>query len=146
MEKLKQRPETRHIPVHIISVEDACIEAYAKGAVGFLTKPVKGEELEGALAKMENIFERHIKQLLVVEDDDRLRENIIQVIGNDDVHADQAGSAAEAMAALRAKQYDCMILDLGLPDMNGLDMLRHLKEKGDCSAAGHRLYRPGADP
>ncbi len=133
LQTLKQNPETRHIPVHIISVEDACIEAHARGAVGFLTKPVKGEELEGALAKLENIFERQIKQLLVVEDDDRLRENIIQVIGNHDVHADQAGNGAEAMAALRAKQYDCMILDLGLPDMNGLDLLRRLEKQKETA-------------
>jgi CheY-like chemotaxis protein/signal transduction histidine kinase len=131
LEGLKQNLKTRHIPVHIISVDDAGIEACAKGAVGFLTKPVQGEELEKALARLENVFERQIKDLLVVEDDERLRKNIVTLIGNNDVHADEAGSAKEALRALCTKQYDCMILDLGLPDMNGLDMLRQIeKESG----------------
>jgi CheY-like chemotaxis protein len=131
LECLKQNLKTRHIPVHIISADEVDIEAYAKGAVGFLTKPVQGEELEKALARLEHVFERAIKELLVVEDDARLRKNIVALIGNNDVHAEEAGSAAEAMTALCAKQYDCMILDLGLPDMNGLDMLRQLeKESG----------------
>ncbi len=131
LECLKQNLKTRHIPVHIISADEVDIEAYAKGAVGFLTKPVCGQELEAALAKLENIFERQIKDLLVVEDDARLRKTIVSLIGNNDVHADEAGSAADAIAALRAKSYDCMILDLGLPDMNGLDMLRRLQKQLD---------------
>lgn len=133
LESLKENLKTRHIPVHIISIDDADIDAYAKGAIGFLTKPVQAEDLEKALARLENIFERHIKDLLVVEDDENLRENIVTLIGNNDVRADGAGTAAEAVAAVRAKQYDCMILDLGLPDMNGLDMLRLLEEQPEIA-------------
>jgi CheY-like chemotaxis protein len=126
LEALKQNPDTRHIPVHIVSVEDPNIEAYARGAIGFLTKPVQAEDLELALAKLENVFERQIKELLVVEDDQHLRGSIVKLIGNTDVRTDQAATAAEAIAAIHSKRYDCMILDLGLPDMNGLDMLRLL--------------------
>ena len=131
LEALKGNPKTRHIPVHIISVEDATIEAFAKGAIGFLTKPAQKEDLEGALAKLENVFERQVKELLVVEDDENLRQNLVKLIGNTDVRADQAGTAAETIAALSSKRYDCMILDLGLPDMNGLDMLCRLEKQKD---------------
>jgi CheY-like chemotaxis protein len=110
-----------------MSVEDSTIQALSRGAIGFLTKPVKREALEDALRKLEHMFSRQIKNLLVVEDDDGLRKSIIHLIGNGDVHPDEAADAAEAIRAIRSKRYDCMILDLGLPDMNGLDLLKILQ-------------------
>lgn len=127
LEVLKANPRTRHIPIHIISVEDESIEALQKGAIAFLTKPVSQEALEAALGRLESVFEREVKELLVVEDDDNLRQGVINLIGNTDVRTDGAATAQEAITAIKSKQYDCMILDLGLPDMNGLDMLRKLE-------------------
>jgi CheY-like chemotaxis protein len=124
LESLKSNPRTRHIPVHILSVEADARTALEKGAVGFLSKPVAREDLEEALAKLEDVFNRPMKELLVVEDNEALRHGIVALIGNGDVRTDQASSAAEALQAIRSRRYDCMILDLGLPDMNGMDLLR----------------------
>jgi CheY-like chemotaxis protein/HAMP domain-containing protein len=131
LESLKGNPDTRHIPVHIISVEDDTRSALQKGAIGILCKPVAKEEIEQALGKLEDVFNRAMKELLVIEDDKTLRQAIVSLVGNGDVHSDEAGSAAEALEAVRSKRYDCVILDLGLPDMKGIDLLKQLeKEKG----------------
>jgi CheY-like chemotaxis protein len=129
---LKSNPRTRHIPVHIISVEQAGIRALEKGAVGFLSKPVCRQDLEAVLAKLSDVYDRPMKDLLVVEDDPHLRGSIIKLIGNGDVACDQAATAAEALQAVQAKRYDCMILDLGLPDMNGLEMLKKMSDCEEC--------------
>ncbi|MBU0493834.1 MAG: response regulator [Chloroflexi bacterium] len=129
LEALKDDPHTRHIPVHIMSVEEATLDAFRKGAVGHLTKPATREDLEAAFRRLEEVFGRAIKELLVVEDDDNLRRSIIRLVGNGDVHADEATSGAATIQALQAKRYDCLILDLGLPDMTGFQLLQILESR-----------------
>lgn len=124
--ELKEKPATRHVPIHIMSVDDASLEAFRQGAIGFLTKPAKEEDVVNALRKLENVFSRQIKRLLIIEDDKNLRESIMKLVGNGDVHTDEAATASEAMKAIKSESYDCMILDLGLPDMSGLEMLKLL--------------------
>lgn len=129
LDLLKETPETRHIPVHIMSVEDATLDAFRKGAIGFVTKPAKREELEEAFQRLEAVFSRAIKELLVVEDDENLRKSIIKLVGNGDVHAEEAVTGEETILALKSKRYDCMILDLGLPDMTGFQLLKTLEKE-----------------
>lgn len=126
--ELKGKHETRHIPVHIMSIDDRSLDAFRKGAIGFLTKPAAEEEIFEALGRLEAIFDRQVKELLVVEDDRNLSESIRRLIGNGDVLITEAANAETAIEALRSRSFDCMILDLGLPDMNGLDMLRLLSD------------------
>ena len=123
---LKEKPGTRHIPVHIMSIDDASMEAFRKGAIGFLTKPANEEDISDALRRLEDVFSRPVKKLLIIEDDWKLSESIRILIGNGDVQVDQKATAKAAIEAIRSKTYDCMILDLGLPDMNGLEMLEKL--------------------
>ena len=108
----------------MMSVEESTIDAFRKGAIGFLEKPVRKEDLEEAFARLEDIFSRKMKDLLVVEDDDNLRNGICKLIGNSDVKTDEASKGEEAIRALKSKKYDCMILDLGLPDMTGFELLK----------------------
>lgn len=124
LETLKENPKTRHIPVHMMSVEESTIDAFRKGAIGFLEKPVRKDALEAAFGRLEDMFSRKMKDLLVVEDDDNLRKAISKLIGNSDVRTDEAAKGEEAIQALRSKRYDCMILDLGLPDMTGFELLK----------------------
>jgi CheY-like chemotaxis protein/signal transduction histidine kinase/HAMP domain-containing protein len=131
LEGLKDSPKTRHIPVHIISVEDASLDAFRKGAIGHLTKPATQEDLEEAFRKLAEVFSREMKELLVVEDDDNLRKSIIRLVGDGDVHADEAATGQETIQAVRAKKYDCLILDLGLPDMTGFELLKRLEAQED---------------
>jgi len=131
LERLKANPETRHIPVHIISAEEVSLDALKKGAVGFLTKPAEKEALDAAFRKLESFIEKNIKDLLVVEDDENLRKSIRKLIGNGDVKITEAASGEDALDALLNRQFDCMVLDLGLPDMTGFELLSMLKnEKG----------------
>ena len=131
LETLKDNPATRHIPVHIISVDDVTIDAFKKGAIGYLMKPVTKEELDTAFGKMENVFKRGIKNLLVVEDDKALRKSIIKLVGNGDVHSDEAGDGEETIRKLKSRTYDCMIMDLGLPDMSGFELMKKLEDMDD---------------
>ena len=127
LENLKENPKIRHIPVHIMSVEEPTMEAFRKGAVGYLKKPINKEELDEAFHKLTDVFSKEVKNLLVVEDDENLRKSIIKLIGNGDVHAEQAATGTDAIQILKSKVFDCMILDLGLPDMTGFELLKALE-------------------
>ncbi len=127
---LKENTHTRHIPVHIISAEEASTESIRKGAVGHITKPVKLEELEEAFRKLDKMATGMPKRLLVVDDDPVIRRQTVKLIGNGVVKTDEAGSGEEAMAALRSGGYDCVVLDLKLPDMDGGEMLARLEREG----------------
>jgi len=127
LENVKENPKIRHIPVHIMSVEESTMEAFRKGAVGYLKKPINKAELDEAFHKLTDVFSKKVKNLLVVEDDENLRKSIIKLIGNGDVHAEQAATGTDAIQILKSKVFDCMILDLGLPDMTGFELLKALE-------------------
>ena len=127
---LKEDTRTRHIPVHIISVEQATTESLRKGAVGHATKPIDGEQLDAAFDKLRMVADQGNKRVLVVDDDPQLRRNTVVLIEGGDVEVDEAATGAEAIAAVRANRYDCMVLDLSLPDMDGRSMLETLQQQG----------------
>ena len=115
---LKNNPATRHIPVHIISVEEAALETLQRGAVGFTSKPVSRQDLEDAFESIAQVVAKEIKDLLLVEDNHDLRLGIVKLIGDPEINIVEVGTGAEALNALKEKKFDCMILDLGLPDMS----------------------------
>lgn len=129
LEAIKGDTRTRHIPVHIISVEQPSGEALRKGAVGHATKPIDGARLDQAFAKLEQVVSHGTKRVLVVEDDDQVRAQTVSLLQEGDVEVDQAANGAEAMEALRSQKYDCIVLDLGLPDMDGRQMLATLQQQ-----------------
>jgi CheY-like chemotaxis protein len=131
LEALKEDSEIRHIPVHIMSVEEASLDAFRKGAVGFLNKPARKEEIEAAFHKLEEVIEKDIKDLLIVEDDAAMRKAIRHLIGNGDVRISEADSGKSAVTELKRKKFDCMVLDLGLPDMTGFELLSQLEKEKD---------------
>ncbi|HLN54731.1 MAG TPA: response regulator [Bacteroidales bacterium] len=129
LENLKNTSETRHIPVHIISGYQETIEAYNKGAVGYLTKPVTKDKIEMALDQMQQFMSGKIRNLLIIEDDRNLRKSIMTLLDARDISIAEANSAAEAIKKITSENFDCIVLDLGLPDMSGFEMLRILREK-----------------
>jgi len=133
LEALKDNSKTRHIPVHMMSVEEETIDAFKKGAIGYLTKPVTKKQLEKAFAKIENFIATKPKNLLIVEDDASLRKSIIRLIGNGDVNTMAVGKGEEAIKELNAKTYDCMILDLNLPDISGFEVLKKLDQNKELT-------------
>jgi hypothetical protein len=127
LDRLKHDPATRHIPVHIISVEENWQRGLRLGAIDFLTKPATKDSLSDALTTLHEFVDRPVKRLLVVEDDQAAQQSIVELIGDTDVQTTTASSGEEALAALQAGRFDCMVLDLGLPDMTGFQLITRVK-------------------
>jgi signal transduction histidine kinase/DNA-binding response OmpR family regulator len=130
LDLLKHDVRTRHIPVHIISVTDYMQTALSAGAVGYLLKPVKREELIQALTGLEQKLTRRMRRVLVVEDDAVQLDAVRHLIASREVETAGARSAAECLEKLKATTFDCMVLDLSLPDMSGFDLLNRLSRDG----------------
>lgn len=126
MERLKNDASTRHIPVFFISGHDRKMTAMQMGAIGFLTKPVTIEGLEFAFSKINKTLSKDMKKLLVVEDDKIMRESILELIGNGDISVATADNGEKAINMLKSNEYDCIILDLGLSDISGFELLEKI--------------------
>jgi len=133
LDQLKRNPQLRHIPVHVVSVADYSQEALAMGAVGYAMKPVKREQLAEALQRLEAKFSQGVRNVLIVEDDDRQRESIRQLLENEDVHITAVRNAAAALEQLRKITFDCMVMDLNLPDLSGYELLTRMAEADEAS-------------
>ncbi len=133
LDRLKREPLTRHIPVHVISVADYSHEALERGAVGYALKPVKRDELESALKRLEAKFSQRLRTVLVVEDDARQLDSIRHLLAADEVRIHGVATAAEALQALRQSTFDCMVMDLNLPDMSGYDLLDQMALQDDVA-------------
>jgi signal transduction histidine kinase/DNA-binding response OmpR family regulator/CHASE3 domain sensor protein len=126
LDALKHNTTTRHIPVHIFSVEDHAQTALEMGALGYALKPLRREELFEAFRKLEAKFTQKLRRVLVVEDDQTARESTCRLLAGDGVEAVGAGSTAEALAALADTRFDCLVLDLSLPDRSGFELLEEM--------------------
>ena len=123
LDRLKHNPDTRHIPVHVVSVDDATQAVLELGAVGFALKPVAHDELVKAVRKLERTLEQRVRRVLVVEDDEQLRESTTKLLELDGVVIEAVGTAADALRNLATQSYDCVVLDLNLPDASGYEIL-----------------------
>ncbi|HET9991844.1 MAG TPA: response regulator, partial [Kofleriaceae bacterium] len=130
LDALKRDPRTRHIPVHVASVDDFTHAALQLGAAGYALKPVEREKLVDAIRNLEAKFTQKLRRVLVVEDDPLLRESTARLLAGDDVEVITAGTSAAALEQLKAKTFDCMVLDLSLPDRSGLELLEEMS-RGD---------------
>jgi CheY-like chemotaxis protein len=130
LDRLKHSVETRHIPVHIISILGEAQRALKQGAIAWLKKPVTQEDLGSALATIKDFAERKVRHLLVVEDDEGERRRILDLIGNSDVQVQAATGGGEALAALKSGCFDCMVLDLSLPDISAFQLIRDIRKGG----------------
>jgi CheY-like chemotaxis protein/signal transduction histidine kinase/HAMP domain-containing protein len=129
LDRLKHDPNMRHIPVHIISAsEEERQRGLRAGAIAVLRKPVTPEDLRQALQSVKSFVERPLRYCLVVEDDPAQRQSIVALIGDADVETTAVGTGAEALRAVREKRFDCVVMDLGLPDMSGAELLARLKQ------------------
>ncbi|WP_447096896.1 response regulator [Pseudomonas sp. CF10PS3] len=133
LQRLKEHASTRHIPVHVISVEDRVEAAMHMGAIGYAVKPTTREELKDVFARLEAKLTQKVKRVLLVEDDDLQRDSIARLIGDDDIEITDVGYAQAALELLRTNVYDCMIIDLKLPDMLGNELLKRMATEDICS-------------
>jgi CheY-like chemotaxis protein len=134
LDQLKHNPQTRHIPVHILSVADYTQEALERGALGYDLKPVKRSQIIEALQRLEAKFSQGIRRVLVVEDDERQRESIRQLLQNvESVHITAVDTGARALAELKNTTFDCMIMDVNLPDLSGYTLLERMAGQEDTA-------------
>jgi CheY-like chemotaxis protein/CHASE3 domain sensor protein len=130
---LKRNPGTRHIPVHVVSVADFSQEAMSLGAVGYALKPVKREQLMSAFEKLQTKLQQGVRRVLVVEDDERQRDSIDQLLSSEGVEISGVATATEALERLKQTTYDCLVLDLSLPDLSGYEMLERMANTDEVS-------------
>src|SRR3954451_4637628 len=129
LDHLKHDPATRHIPVHIVSASDTGTGALRAGAVQFLQKPLEKEHLDGMLGEISSFIDKGVRSLLVVEDDDDQRNAIVELVGaGDGGEVTAVGSSDEALRLLGERSFDCMVLDLKLPETSGFKLLEQLKK------------------
>ena len=133
LQRLKDTPRTRHIPVHVISVEDLSEAALHLGAVGYAVKPTTREQLKDVFARLEAKLTQKVKRVLLVEDDALQRDSIARLIGDDDIQITAVEFGEQALELLRSTLFDCMIIDLKLPDMQGNELLRRMGSEDICS-------------
>jgi HAMP domain-containing protein/CheY-like chemotaxis protein len=128
LDRLKHDPKTRHIPVHIITVEEQRRRALRHGAFRHWLKPMSTEQLDTAFDQMTEFSERGPRKLLLVEDDAVQRMSVVELIGNGDVYTTAVATGQEALSRLTDENFDCMVLDLKLPDMTGFELIEKLQK------------------
>jgi len=126
---LKLEPATRHIPVQIITMEEERQHGLERGAFAYLVKPLTTEELESAFDRVIRFSNTRLKNLLVVEDEERERRSIHELLGHEDIAIKAVSTGAEALEALHAQSFDCLVLDLRLPDISGFDLLEKIRQE-----------------
>ena len=128
LDQLKHHPRTRHIPVYVCGAIEERIAVLRAGAAGFLPRPVEADALAQAYTRAGTFLDDPARRLLIVEDDETQRESMRELVGTgDDVEVSAVGSSEEALEALEAATFDCIVLDLKLPKTTGFALLDHLK-------------------
>ena len=140
LEHLKAHPQTRHIPVHVLSGLDRKLEGLSRGAVAYVQKPVSKETLDTTFGQIEGFLQRKASKLLIVEDDERERQTLVELIGTEGVETSAVGSVEEALTVLEDTRYDCIVLDLSLKGGSGFDLLEKMAKKAELKAIPVIVY------
>jgi CheY-like chemotaxis protein len=130
LHRLKDDPITRHIPVIVVSAADTDDTGLKYGAFSQIEKPVPSDRLSEAFDALKTFIERKVKNLLLVEDNDIQRQSTIELIGNADVHTYAVATGQEGLQLLQEQPFDCIVLDLGLPDMPGTKFIEAVRAAG----------------
>ncbi|EMJ93238.1 response regulator [Leptospira alstonii] len=128
LNELKTDQSIRHIPVHVISAKEHSLELIRGGAVEYIRKPVNKKRLDEAFNRIEHFISRKMKNLLIIEDDESSRKMMRKLIGNGDVKCFEADSGKEALRIYGENYFDCIVLDIGLPDMSGFDLIYEMEK------------------
>jgi HAMP domain-containing protein/CheY-like chemotaxis protein len=144
LERLKENPKTRHIPIHIVSVEECQQRSLQQGAIAYMRKPVSSETLSQAFANLatqnalngkdgssptDTSSTPKLKHLLLVEDDVLQRQTIVEGLGNSDLKTTVADTGEAALRELKTKTFDCVVLDLKLPDISGFQLIEQIRQE-----------------
>jgi CheY-like chemotaxis protein len=128
LNNLKRNPDTRHIPVQIVTVEEERQYGLERGAFSYIRKPLTTEGLEAAFDRIKEFTEPRVRQLLVIEDNPGEQLSIRELIAHSDIEISTAGTGSEALGLLSERNFDCIVLDLRLPDMSGFELLDRMQQ------------------
>jgi HAMP domain-containing protein/CheY-like chemotaxis protein/signal transduction histidine kinase len=128
LNQLKRNPDTRHIPVQLLTVEDERQYGLERGAFSFITKTITTETLEEALDKLKTFTAARPRRLLVVEDNPAERMSITELLRSEDIEITTAESGGSALELMRERAFDCVVLDLALPDISGFELLAEVQK------------------
>jgi HAMP domain-containing protein/CheY-like chemotaxis protein len=126
---LKQDARTRHIPVQMLTLDEDRHHGLSRGAFAFVTKPTSTEDLDAALTRIKEYSEPRRKKLLLVEDNPAEILSTRELLWHEDIDIEAADSGASALEKLEQGGYDCVVLDLRLPDMTGFEVLTQLRDR-----------------
>ncbi|MDC7124680.1 MAG: response regulator, partial [Spirochaetales bacterium] len=140
LDRIKEAPELKDIPVCFMSEADDGFEAVKHGAASFLAKPLEESMLEDCLSLMSKLILGKVKRLLVVEDDKIQQESIKALFEDADFEIICAYDGRSALELISQNNFDCIILDLGLSDMSGGDILEQINNKKTCSSIPVIIY------
>ncbi|MGH9691952.1 MAG: response regulator, partial [Candidatus Acidiferrales bacterium] len=129
----KQDPAMRHIPVQMLTLDEDRQHGLARGAFAYVTKPTTPDELEVAFVRIKEYTTPHRKRLLVVEDDPGEQLSIQELLGYDDIDVKVVATGSEALKAVNEQSFDCVVLDLRLPDMSGFTVLERFRDTPSLS-------------
>ncbi|MCP3136137.1 HAMP domain-containing protein [Pyxidicoccus xibeiensis] len=129
LDRLKHDAATRALPVYTVSADDHRERSLNLGAIGHLQAAADPEAALAALESLRSFVDRKGRSLLIVEDDPIHRQTLVELLGSEDVQMAAVGTAADALAALAERTFDCMVLDLGLPDMAGTELIRRIRDQ-----------------
>ncbi len=132
MRRLKDNPHTRHIPVHFVTCLEERQKAMAMGAIGFVTKPVDPRQLNEVFEAIEGSVAKSVRKLLIVEDDAAESASMVALLEERGVEITVASTGKEAIELLSSQAFDCVVLDIGLSDMSGFELLDRLQDMGEA--------------
>ena len=127
LSQFKRTLETRHIPVQVLTMDEDRQQGLARGAFSYINKPTTTEGLSSALLRINDYIRPRKKRLLIAEDNEAEQFSITELLAHPDLELDVAGTGREALDKLRARHFDCMVLDLRLPDMTGFEVLQEIQ-------------------
>ena len=134
LQSMKADPETRHIPTLAVPRTESGDDLHVGrllGALDVLELPVTPDVLAPALADLSAYVERRSRSLLVVADEAvDATSAVIALFGSvPEVDLHVATSVGDAMAALDARAFDCVVLDMKLPGGSGFDVIRRMRSR-----------------
>jgi CheY-like chemotaxis protein/signal transduction histidine kinase/HAMP domain-containing protein len=129
LDQLKHNARTRHIPVHILTIESGRQRSFQAGALSYLQKPISHEILDTNLTELEDFVDRPVKQLLIITANESRRSSILELLAGNDIHCTTVDTGATALQTLQDLPCDCVVLDMRLPDMSGLELIQHIRQE-----------------
>ena len=128
LNQLKADKEVKHIPVHIISVLENKKMGLERGAIDYIVKPLYKEDLDKAFDEIGAYLKKQLKHVLIIEDNEQSNDSISALLSKDNIKCKAAFTAEEALQLIAVEAFDCIVMDLGLPDKDGFQLLEEIKE------------------